>query len=234
MAKVPSPFLTGATGKFAGAAFQQSPGNGTILREVVKPTNPSTEAQVEQRAKFKLMSQVATAFKSVIAMKREGNITPRNMFVKINSPLLTFDSAQSRAEIELAKLQLTKSAQQIDNFDGSFDEAKESIELTMTNTLPILYGGVFVHIRPTENTGLIIKAIARETVNEAANSISHTFENAEVGDVFLAYGITQDTAGLAVKYGDIEGGDAQGWLNVLSDLAQSSSLTKTSGFALGV
>lgn len=227
MAKVPSPFLTGATGKFAGAAFQQSPGNGTILREVVKPINPSTEAQVEQRAKFKLMSQVATAFKSVIAMKREGNITPRNMFVKINSPLLTFDKAQSRAKINLDDLQLTKSAEFVDlqmNYDGE----KHSVVLNLSSEMPILYGAVFVHVCESEN-GVIIKKIARETLNEPATSVSHTFDNADADELVLAYGITQDTTGLAVKYGNFESADAQSWLSVLSNLAESSSLTQTVG-----
>ena len=229
MAKVPSPFLTGATGKFAGAAFQQSPGNGTILREVVKPTNPSTEAQVEQRAKFKLMSQVATAFKSVIAMKREGNITPRNMFVKINSPLLTFDKAQSRAEIELAKLQLTKSAQAI-IMSASINQEHQAI-VELDANLPILYGAVFVHVGYRDGAP-VIKAIARETLEAAGQYAEHTFEEAAAGDVMLAYGITQDTAGLAVKYGNLESANNEGWIEVLSNLAESSSLTKTAGATL--
>ena len=232
MAKVPSPFLTGATGKFAGAAFQQSPGNGTILREVVKPTNPSTEAQVEQRAKFKLMSQIATAFKSVIAMKREGNITPRNMFVKLNSPLLSFDKAQSRAEIELAKLLLTKSAQAVRIVSKFNPEASTAIADIVAD-MDILFGGVFILVRPLEN-GISIKEIARETLEEPENTVAHTFEGVEAGDVILAYGITQDTTGLSVKYGNIEAGQSDAWLNVLNNLAESSSLTQTVGAVLKV
>ena len=227
MAKVPSPFLTGATGKFAGAAFQQSPGNGTILREVVKPTNPSTEAQVEQRAKFKLMSQVATAFKSVIAMKREGNITPRNMFVKINSELLSFNKAENRAEIDLAQLQLTKSAVMV-TIGTTLDEETGDAAVVLDSNIPNLYGAVFVRAIKNGN-GVGIKEIARETIAEPAASISHTFKDAHINELILAYGITQDTAGLAVKYGNYQQGDDQTWLEVLSNLAESSSLTKTSG-----
>lgn len=230
MAKVPSPFLTGATGKFAGAAFQQSPGNGTILREVVKPTNPSTEAQVEQRAKFKLMSQVATAFKSVIAMKREGNITPRNMFVKINSPLLEFDSDANQAKIDLLALQLTKSATIVGLEVGGEGEQSDFTATLNANT-PILHGAVFVQVSVIDEKPYI-KAIVRESVDAAAATISHTFERAAQGNVLLAYGITQDTAGLVVKYGNIEAGEGEGWLSVLSNLAESSSLTRTAGSML--
>lgn len=229
MAKVPSPFLTGATGKFAGAAFQQSPGNGTILREVVKPTNPSTEAQVEQRAKFKLMSQVASVFKSVIAMKREGNITPRNMFVKINSPLLEFDSAEDKATIDLRMLQLTKSAQVV-GLDAERNPQTGEATATLVANTPILYGAVFVHVSQMDGKPFI-KAIARETVDAPAATISHSF-NATLYDVVLAYGITQDTAGLAVKYGNLNNAEGETWLNVLSNLAESSSLTQTAGAVL--
>lgn len=222
MAKVPSPFLTGATGKFAGAAFQQSPGNGTILREVVKPTNPSTEAQVEQRAKFKLMSQVATAFKSVIAMKREGNITPRNMFVKINSPLLDFIKEENKAIIALNELQLTKSTIAV-RVEAPYAEDATTAVLQADDK--ILYGAVFVLV--DYNGAPNVKAVAHETVDAAASSISHTFNNVKSGELLMAYGITQDTAGLAVKYGNLEAGDSEGWLYVLKNLAASSSLTVT-------
>lgn len=220
MAKVPSPFLTGATGKFAGAAFQQSPGNGTILREVVKPVNPSTEAQVEQRAKFKLMSQVASAFKSVIAMKREGNITPRNMFVKLNSHLLTFDRSQKQAEIDLSQLQLTKSAEIVGLQKG------ENNEFTLSADLPILYGAVFVYAF-TGDDKIIIKAIETKELAEPAQSVSATIEGAAKPGVVYAYGIKQKTDGLKIKYSDYWPEGYTGYLTALSSLAESSALTKT-------
>lgn len=224
MAKVPSPFLTGATGKFAGAAFQQSPGNGTILREVVKPTNPSTEAQVEQRAKFKLMSQVATAFKSVIAMKREGNITPRNMFVKLNSPLLEFDKAASEAQIQVSALQLTKSAEIV-----SLNRNENTY--TLAASLPHLYGAVFVAISNDANK-IAIKDIKTVQLEEAAAAVSYELNPALNAGVILAYGITQNMAGLSVKYGDYSFDSASGVLQVLSALAENSALTKTVGLEI--
>lgn len=226
MAKVPSPFLTGATGKFAGAAFQQSPGNGTILREVVKPTNPSTEAQVEQRAKFKLMSQVATAFKSVIAMKREGNITPRNMFVKINSPLLTFDSAAKQAKIDLLALQLTKGTQQV-SATATF---KGKIVATLTSGLPNLIGAIFVVVSKTADGSIEIKAVATKKVEDPTDSITHEFQDGLAGPFVLAYGITKDAGDITIKYGNAEyKSPNEGILSVLSNLAELSALTKTAG-----
>lgn len=231
MAKVPSPFLTGATGKFAGAAFQQSPGNGTILREVVKPTNPSTEAQVEQRAKFKLMSQVATAFKSVIAMKREGNITPRNMFVKLNSYLLDFDKAEKKATIDLLQLQLTKSSEYV---EVNAVAGEEGTNVTLSSQLPDLYGGVFVLVgENNENSSIIIKKIETVTQAEPTQSISHSFTGVQTGlDFVLAYGFTQNAEGLSVSYDNYSKDDAEAMLLVFSKLAENSALTRTDGVKL--
>lgn len=231
MAKVPSPFLTGATGKFAGAAFQQSPGNGTILREVVKPINPSTEAQVEQRAKFKLMSQVASAFKPVIAMKREGNITPRNMFVKLNSHLLNFNKAEKKATIDLLQLQLTKSADAI-GIEAVAGEGGKNV--TIESALPNLYGGVFVLVGENDsNSSIIIKKIETVTKAEPTQSISHSFADVMAGtDFVLAYGFTQSTAGLSVSYDNYVKDDAEAMLLVFSKLAENSALTQTAGVEL--
>lgn len=230
MAKVPSPFLTGATGKFAGAAFQQSPGNGTILREVVKPTNPSTEAQVEQRAKFKLMSQVATVFKRVIAMKREGNITPRNMFVKINSSSVGFSQARNEATIPIQDIQLTKSSEAV-SISAAAGEAGQ--EITLSSLQGNLYGGVFVLISENQDDStLFIKKTDTVTLEEPAQSVKHTFADAGAGEIVLAYGFTQNTAGLSVKYDNYQKSEYDAVLAVLSKLAENSALTKTAGITL--
>ena len=42
-------WLKGATGKLAGAALQKGANGETIMREIVTPKNPQTEAQMIQR-----------------------------------------------------------------------------------------------------------------------------------------------------------------------------------------
>lgn len=67
--------------------------------------NPNTAAQVDQRAKMKLMSQVAAALAPVIAIPKEGLRSSRNLFIKKN-----FDKASANsgvAQVTYENLQLT-------------------------------------------------------------------------------------------------------------------------------
>lgn len=67
--------------------------------------NPNTAKQVDQRAKMKLMSQVAAALAPVIAIPKEGLKSSRNLFIKKN-----FDKSSANsgvAQVTYENLQLT-------------------------------------------------------------------------------------------------------------------------------
>lgn len=68
-------------------------------------SNPSTKDQVDQRARFKLASQVAAALSPVIAIPRKGFETPRNRFVKNNFNFFYADG--DTAMVSYENLQLT-------------------------------------------------------------------------------------------------------------------------------
>ena len=80
----------------------------TIARDYnPEVANPNTAAQVEQRAKFKLMSQLGSVVAPVIAIPKNGMQSKRNLFVKENFGLTSF--AQDTASVNLNQIQLTKS-----------------------------------------------------------------------------------------------------------------------------
>lgn len=83
MGKVTS--LYGKTsGKIGSIVFSTS-GGETIAREYnPHVANPNTQAQVNQRARMKLMSQLSAALSPVIAMTKDGLTSKRNKFVKKN------------------------------------------------------------------------------------------------------------------------------------------------------
>ena len=83
MGKVTS--LYGKTmGKIGSIVFSTS-GGYTIAREYnPHVSNPNTTAQVNQRARMKLMSQLSAALSPVIAMTKEGLVSKRNKFTKKN------------------------------------------------------------------------------------------------------------------------------------------------------
>lgn len=94
------------TGKIGSIVFSTS-GGETIAREYnPHVANPNTQAQVDQRARMKLMSQLSAALSPVIAMTKEGLVSRRNKFVKKN-----FDSSYALngvAQISYENVQLTE------------------------------------------------------------------------------------------------------------------------------
>lgn len=93
------------SGKVGGLVFAVSGGEQIVKEKASKVSNPSTDAQVEQRAKLKLMSQLAAAFASVIAIPKNGLVSARNQFISRNIGLATF--ANGQASFPLGLLQLT-------------------------------------------------------------------------------------------------------------------------------
>ena len=94
------------TGKVGGLVYATS-GGEQIVREY-NPTvaNPSTKAQVNQRARMKLMSQLSASLAPVVAMRKDGLVSARNKFVKKN-----FESSYALngvAQISYENVQLTE------------------------------------------------------------------------------------------------------------------------------
>lgn len=72
------------SGKLGAVVFSTS-GGQTVSREYnPNVANPSTQAQVNQRARMKLMSQLSAALSNVLAMQKDGLVSKRNKFVKNN------------------------------------------------------------------------------------------------------------------------------------------------------
>lgn len=94
------------TGKIGSIVFSTS-GGKTIAREYnPHVSNPNTIAQVDQRARMKLMSQLSSALAPVIAMTKDGLVSKRNKFVKKN-----FDASYALngvAQISYENVQLTE------------------------------------------------------------------------------------------------------------------------------
>lgn len=94
------------TGKIGSIVFSTS-GGETIAREYnPHVANPNTQAQVNQRARLKLMSQLSAALSPVIAMTKDGLVSKRNKFTSRN-----FDAcyvSDGAAQITYENVQLTE------------------------------------------------------------------------------------------------------------------------------
>ena len=94
-------------GKKAGIVTYRV-GNTLLAREYVpNPTNPKTEKQVQQRAKIKLLSQIAAVFRPIIAIFPSSGKSSRAIFARLNYPKITAPS--NTADIDYTSVSLTDS-----------------------------------------------------------------------------------------------------------------------------
>lgn len=93
------------TGKLGGMVLSVNSGEQIVREYNPKVSNPQTDAQVEQRAKFKLLSQLAAAMVTSIAFRKVKMQSPRNRFVSANMKNTSFGNDE--ASVELANLDLT-------------------------------------------------------------------------------------------------------------------------------
>ena len=96
------------TGKLGTSIWTVNAGTQIVRQYQPLVANPSTDTQVGQRARFKLMSQLAAAMAPVIAIPKDGMLSPRNQFIKLNFSN-TFE-AEGTAEVDVDSLKITKSA----------------------------------------------------------------------------------------------------------------------------
>lgn len=93
------------TGKIGNVVFS-STGGEVVAREYnPNVSNPNTTKQVDQRAKLKLMSQIAAALAPVIVIPKEGLKSSRNLFIKKN--FSSVDAESGVAQVTYENLQIT-------------------------------------------------------------------------------------------------------------------------------
>lgn len=98
-------------GKKAGIVTYRV-GETLLAREYVpNPANPKTKKQVQQRAKIKLISQIAAVFRPIIAIFPSSGKSSRSIFARLNYPKITVSG--TTAEIDYTSVSLTDSTRPI-------------------------------------------------------------------------------------------------------------------------
>lgn len=115
--------------------------NGQQIARAYNPYvgNPSTPAQVQSRAKLKLLSQVSAAVAPVIAIPRRGAQSPRNLFTKVNYKYTSYGS--SVANLRLADMQLTDSAVGLEGFIAD-RTGGTAIHCELNTDMSVLYDAI--------------------------------------------------------------------------------------------
>lgn len=202
-------FGTGS-GKAGNAVFATSAGKQIVRTYQPKVSNPNTDAQIAQRAKFKLLSQLAAAMAPVIVIPKSGLVSARNRFVKKNIPLATY--ADDKASIVLTAIQLTDSQVSLPDMDTPVVSGGSSIGVGFSVPFANIAEKVkYALFKKTEDAKLQLVAEKVLTVEEeAATYASFVFNNLAKGEyVIYVYGMNPKNASASVGYNnyDTEAGE---------------------------
>jgi len=218
-----------ATGKVGGIVYAVRYGQQIAREYNPNPAKSSTEGQVAARAKLKLMSQLAMVVSPVIAMQREGAVSPRNAFVRENYPLTGF--SEGEATIDLASVKLTKSV-----------IALPSVGATLTGTTLTASLGV-----PSPSLDMMVYAVFQKESDGRLRYVT-AVTNSEAGadglystevalrstreTLVLAYGIRIIDEKQMVKYGELTTLPAEAIAKLIvttSVVDEAMQLTETRG-----
>lgn len=226
-------WLQGAQGKLAGSSISASP-NGTIIREIVKPSNPNTEGQVNQRGRFKLLAQLASNCANIIAIPRDGGKTPRNQFVSLNSPFVMANNGQ--AQITLDNVQLTKSNIGLPELSVFRATGTNAINVALASDQSAQQTRV-CYIVVKKNSEGSLEQIDSKIVSDAGENgtFPATLKGAAGNIVVWAYGMKDLNASATAKYGNMQVSSADDLAKLMVTRQLSSSdyrFSKTRGVTL--
>lgn len=189
-------------GKIGGVVFSTS-GGIQITREYnPNVANPNTQAQVNQRARMKLMSQLSSTMAPVITMQKMGLVSARNQFTKRNFGYSYVSDGE--AQVSYENLQLTQGNAALPRiiYGGSggnyFLELQESADASISRVVWIAY-------RKTAEGKLQFIYSAIEETAGADGKFKHQLPAGWLTDnyVFYAYGMKDMNAKATAQYGNL-------------------------------
>lgn len=220
------------TGKLADTVM--SVRNGEQLARKYQPivSNPSTPAQVAVRAKLKLLSQLSAAYAPIIAIKRRGSVSARNLFTKRNFEFANY--ANQQADITLADVQLTDSAVPLAGFTINRSGADMALALSddMGNSLDRV---VYVVLKKTSGQELLIANSKVVDFAEAGGNFPTHMPKVTGAIVVMAYGIRLNTEAARIAFGNMTAPTAQEVARLLVTMTNADTaltFTETRGLQL--
>lgn len=232
-------WLNGARGKLNGAVIKSAAGGGTQISAIGKPSNPNTARQVGQRAKFKLLSQLASNVAQIIAIPRDGALSSRNQFVSINSANAM--AINGVAQITLDNVQLTKSNLGFPQVIASRSNGELSVELAK-NVAAQWDRVCYVVMRKNSEGSLelvasaIVSADGTDPVADETSFLNIFHEGDFSGNIIVwAYGMKDQSASASAKYGNMIVATADDLAKLLTDrtfAAGEVRLSQTRGLTM--
>lgn len=222
------------SGKLGSSVFAISGGEQIVRQYNPVVSNPNTPAQVAQRAKLKLMSQLAADLAPVLAIPKDGLKSARNQFVSKNIGNATF--ADNTAEVDYGKLQITGGSAAMPEL-GNVAYADGRVSGALASAAPEDISAVVYCVFKLDSK-LQLSLQASSVVETAGAGRTFPFNMEVQGETLIvyAYGLKTGTSGLDMKYEDYEISDATDVARLVATRAikkTSSALTVTVGKVVG-
>lgn len=216
------------SGRVAGSVYAVR--FGEVIERAYNPfvSNPNTPAQVAQRAKMKLLSQLSAVIAPAIAIPRDGAISPRNLFTKLNYGKTSY--ADDQANITLTEVQLTKSAVALAPLVATRSAGSISVS---TNVAELELDRV-VYVAVAKEADNKMRYINSTVVEKDAQSIfaAQISVSDTIPVVLYAYGIRFNTDAARAVFGELTAETAETIAKVIVSRtvkAEDITLTETRG-----
>lgn len=188
-------------GKLGNMVVSQVGGYSIARDYRAKIANPNTEEQVGQRARFKLLSQLAASMAPVIAIAKDGLKSSRNQFVSRNFALSFANDGAAAITIE--NLQLTKGTSGLPAIVATRSAATDPISVKLAESASIAADRICycMFSKTAENKMQLMTSIV--VADTAGNGLFEAELPAMTTDaVIYAYGMKDLNASAAAKYGN--------------------------------
>lgn len=221
-------FVGKGTGKLGASVFAISGGEQIVRQYNPKVSNPNTDAQLEQRAKLKLMSQIAADMAQSIGFQKNGLVSPRNQFISANIGKCTFKD--NEAKIQLSAIDLTPGSLVMPYPSFGQDGAIQLVNAAPANVNTVIYALYDVA------EGYRLNLAEQKIVSVAGESRTFptTLENIRGKQICYVYGVTGSAGAGMVDYEDYEAESAGNYATlafVRRVILKGGSLTKTAATA---
>lgn len=190
------------SGKIGSVVFSTS-GGETISREYnPHVSNPSTMAQVNQRARLKLMSQLSASLAPVIAIPKQGLVSSRNAFTKLN-----FDASMASngvAQITYENIQLTNGTLALPTLEATRAEGSGISVNLAEDASKAVNRVVYILYRKTseEKLQFVASVIAEGAGTDGQFRASLPYTEGDI--VLYAYGLRDTSESASAKYGNMQ------------------------------
>lgn len=228
-------FVGKGTGKLGSSVFAVSGGEQIVRQYNPNISNPSTDAQVEQRAKLKLMSQLAAALAPGLAIKKQGLTSARNIFVKNNIRLAQYQDDE--ANVNAVTLQLTDSQLGLPDVAVS-SAAQGQISAALAQGAGADISRV-VYVVAKYNNSIQLTYVSSTIVSQpGANRTFPTTISVDASEVIVyAYGVKDTSSSASISYQNYEipSGEEIATLTVLQGMMLAgATFTETKGATLSL